>query len=61
MLAGMRKITIHLPERTEQRIRRAARQLGVSRAEITAVALEEYLEPERGPWPVPAGIFGEVR
>lgn len=41
---AMHKTTIYLPEGTQQRIRRAAKQLGISRAEITRAALEEYLD-----------------
>lgn len=43
-LSGMRKTTIYLSESTERRMRRAAKRLGVSRAEITRAALEEYLD-----------------
>ena len=40
----MRKTTIYLTEGTEQRMRRAAKRLGKSRAEITRSALEDYLD-----------------
>lgn len=40
----MKKTTIYLSENTERRMRRAARRLGKSRAEITRDALDEYLE-----------------
>ncbi len=39
----MRKTTIYLSESTEDRMSRAARRLGKSRAEITRNALDEYL------------------
>lgn len=40
----MRKTTIYLPDATERRMRRLAKRLGVSRAEITRAALEDFLE-----------------
>jgi Arc/MetJ-type ribon-helix-helix transcriptional regulator len=40
----MRKTTVYLPDSTARRIRRAATRLGVSRAEITRAALDEFLE-----------------
>lgn len=39
----MRKTTIYLSVSTEDRMRRAARRLDKSRAEITRIALDEYL------------------
>ncbi|MDQ3719191.1 MAG: ribbon-helix-helix domain-containing protein [Actinomycetota bacterium] len=40
----MRKTTVYLPDETEQRMRRAAARLGISRAQITRAALEQFLE-----------------
>jgi hypothetical protein len=40
----VRKTTIYLTESTERRMRRAAKRLGKSRAEITRSALEDYLD-----------------
>jgi hypothetical protein len=38
------KTTIYLPASTEERMRRAAKRLGRSRAEITRIAIDEYLD-----------------
>jgi hypothetical protein len=56
----MRKTTVYLPDGTERRIRRAAKRLGVSQAELTRIALEQYLErSERGEGLPPSVGMGE--
>lgn len=40
----MRKTTIYLPDALERRMRQAAERLGMSRAEITRDAIEQYLD-----------------
>jgi hypothetical protein len=54
----MRKTTVYLPDETERRMRRAATHLGLSRAEITRAALEEFLErtERRGVLPPSVGM-----
>jgi Arc/MetJ-type ribon-helix-helix transcriptional regulator len=56
--APTRKTTVYLPDDTERRMRRAAKRLGISRAEITRAALEEYLErsERRGVLPPSVGM-----
>lgn len=56
----MRKTTVYLPDVTERRIRRAAKRLGVSQAELTRAALEQYLDrSERGEGLPPSVGMGE--
>jgi len=56
----MRKTTVYLPDNTERRIRRVAKRLGVSQAELTRTALEQYLErSERGEGLPPSVGMGE--
>lgn len=56
----MRKTTVYLPDSTERRIRRVAKRLGVSQAELTRTALEQYLERrERGEGLPPSVGMGE--
>jgi hypothetical protein len=56
----MRKTTVYLPDSTEQRIRRVAKRLGVSQAELTRTALEQYLDrSERGEGLPPSVGMGE--
>jgi len=43
-LGYVRKTTVYLSDDIERRMRRAARRLGLSRAEITRAALDEYLD-----------------
>jgi hypothetical protein len=54
----MHKTTIYLPEGTEQRVRKAASRLGISRAQLTRAALEEFLErtERRGTLPPSVGM-----
>ncbi len=56
----MRKTTVYMPDSTEQRIRQAAKRLGLSRAELTRTALEQYLDrSERGGGLPPSVAMGE--
>jgi ribbon-helix-helix CopG family protein len=41
---AVRKTTIYLPDSLERRMRQAAERLGMSRADITRQALEQYLD-----------------
>lgn len=41
---AVRKTTIYLPDALERRMRQAAEKLGMSRADITRQALEQYLD-----------------
>lgn len=60
MIGAMRKTTVYLPDGTEQRIRRAAKRLGMSQAELTRTALEQYLDrSERGQGLPPSVGMGE--
>lgn len=50
-VGSVRKTTIYLPDALERRMRQAAERLGMSRADITRSALEQYLdrsESQRG-------------
>lgn len=40
----MEKTTVYITERTKRRLRRAAKRLGKSHAEITRTALDRYLD-----------------
>ncbi len=56
----MRKTTVYLTEGTERRIRRVASRLGVSQAELTRTALEQFLDrSERGEGLPPSVGMGE--
>lgn len=56
----MRKTTVYLPDSTERRIRRVAKRLGMSQAELTRTALEQYLDrSERGEGLPPSVGMGE--
>jgi hypothetical protein len=60
ILHVVRKTTVYLPEDTERRIRRVAKRLGVSQAELTRTALEQYLDrSERGERLPPSVGMGE--
>jgi predicted transcriptional regulator len=52
----VRKTTIYLTENTEQRMRRAAKRLGKSRAEITRSALEDFLDRSERTGGLPASV-----
>lgn len=53
---AVRKTTVYLPESTEQRMRRAAKRLGKSRAEITRSALEDFLDRSERTGGLPASV-----
>ena len=60
MIVVMRKTTVYLPDSTERRIRRVAKRLGMSQAELTRTALEQYLDrSERGEGLPPSVGMGE--
>ncbi len=53
---AVRKTTIYLPDALERRMRQAAERLGMSRADMTRQALEQYLDRSESQHGLPPSV-----